>query len=164
MKTWTAQLVLFPVAAAAIGLGAAVGSSDLVPYPSGYRGWTHVKSMVILEGHPLYGPFGGIHHIYANALAMKGYRTGVFQDGATIVFDLLEAESTEHAITEGQRKVVGVMVKDHEKYRATGGWGFEGFKGDSKKERAVGSNAVTACFGCHAAQQKHDYVFSQYRD
>ena len=37
-----------------------------VPYPSSYRDWQHVKSMVIDEGHPLFGAFGGIHHLYAN--------------------------------------------------------------------------------------------------
>ena len=81
-----------------------------------------------------------------------------------IVFDLLEANSTDHAITEGQRKIVSVMVKNRDRYRATGGWGFEGFKDDNKTERVVGANAVTACFACHVAQQKQDYVFSHYRD
>ena len=33
-----------------------------VPYPTGYRDWHHVKSMVIEQGHPLYAAFGGIHH------------------------------------------------------------------------------------------------------
>lgn len=32
--------------------------------------------------------------------------------------------------------MLGVMGKD------VGGWGFEGFKGDSKSERAVGKNAA----------------------
>ncbi|MCX7901844.1 MAG: cytochrome P460 family protein, partial [Burkholderiaceae bacterium] len=97
-----------------------------VPYPEGYRNWTHVKSMVIEAGHPLYEAFGGIHHIYANAKAISGYRSGKFPDGAVIVFDLLEAKRADHAVTEGARKVVGVMHKDAKKYAATGGWGFEG--------------------------------------
>lgn len=146
----------------ALAAGAAL-AADPVPYPEGYRNWTHVKSMVINPGHPLYDAFGGIHHIYANGKAMTGYKSGKFPDGAVIVFDLLEAKSADNAVTEGARKVVGVMVKDAKKYAATGGWGFEGFKGDSKTERAVGANAAKACFECHTAQKNADYVFSKYR-
>ena len=70
---------------------AALAADPQVPYPEGYRDWHHVKSMVIEEGHPLYGAFGGIHHLYANDKAMEGYRKGTFPDGSVIVFDLLEA-------------------------------------------------------------------------
>ncbi|MDW8323205.1 MAG: cytochrome P460 family protein [Burkholderiales bacterium] len=135
-----------------------------VPYPEGYRDWRHVKSMVIEEGHPLYASFGGIHHIYANKKALEGYRKGQFPDGAVIIFDLLEAKREGHAVVEGARKVVGVMHKDARRYAATGGWGFEGFAGDSKTERVVKGNAKAACFDCHAAQKAADYVFSRLRD
>jgi hypothetical protein len=134
-----------------------------VPYPEGYRDWQHVKSMVIEQGHPLYQSFGGIHHLYANDGAMQGYRDGKFPDGAVIVFDLLEAVAADNAITEGKRKVVGVMHKDAKKFASTGGWGFEGFAGDSKTERAVGNNAATACFACHTSKKDSDFVFSRYR-
>ena len=135
-----------------------------VPYPAGYRDWHHVKSMVIDEGHPLFGAFGGIHHLYANPNAMQGYKTGMFPDGAVIVFDLLEAGRKDSAVSEGPRKVLGVMHKDANKYAATGGWGFEGFAGGDQNKRAVGANAASACFACHAPQQDHDYVFSRLRD
>ncbi len=143
---------------------AAAVAAGVVPYPEGYRDWHHVKSMVIESGHPLYASFGGIHHLYANDKAMQGYRSGRFPDGSVIVFDLLAATSADHSITEGERKVVGVMLKDSRKFATTGGWGFEGFAGKSKTERAVGAKAAEACFGCHAAQKSTDYVFSRYRD
>ena len=134
-----------------------------VPYPQGYRQWTHVKSMTINEGHALFQTFGGIHHLYANRQAEQGYRTGKFPDGSVIVFDLLEAKSADNSVQEGARKVLGVMHKDAGKYKDTGGWGFEGFKGDSKTERAVGTNAASACFQCHTARKDHDFVFSAFR-
>ena len=146
-------------------VGAALAADTRqVPYPSGYRDWQHVKSMIINPGHALYSSFGGIHHLYANDEAMQGYRDGRFPDGAVIVFDLLEAPARDHAITEGARKVVGVMHRDRKKFAATGGWGFEGFAGDSQTQRAVGANAATACFACHQSQRDRDYVFSAYRD
>ena len=142
----------------------ALAAGPEVPYPDGYRDWSHVKSMVIEEGHPLFEAFGGIHHLYANQLALEGYRSGRFPDGAVIVFDLLEAQRADNAVTEGSRKVVGVMHKDSKAYAETGGWGFEGFGGDSRTNRVVGANAATACYACHTAQKQSDYVFSSLRD
>src|SRR5690606_36795808 len=108
--------------------------------------------------------FGGIHHLYANSKALEGYKKGKFPDGSIIVFDLLEALSENNAITEGKRKVVGVMQKDSKKFTNTGGWGFEGFANGDPKNRVVKDNAVKACFECHSAQKDKDYVFSSYRN
>ncbi|MCS7311782.1 MAG: cytochrome P460 family protein [Acidobacteria bacterium] len=136
-------------------------AADPVPYPTGYRQWTHIKSMIIQQGHPLFDAFGGIHHIYANSKALAAYRKGgPFPDGSVIVFDLLEAKTENNAIVEGTRKVVGVMVKDRRRYASTGGWGFEGFKGDTQ-ERVV--QDMNQCFGCHMSAKDTDYVFSRYR-
>jgi hypothetical protein len=152
------------VTLAALALATAALAADddgaAVPYPEGYRAWRHVKSMLIEPGHPLYDAFGGLHHLYANELALEGYRSGRFPDGAVIVFDLLAAERADHAVTEGERKVLGVMHRDRRRYASTGGWGFEGFVGGKPTERAVGANAKTACFDCHTAQTNRDYVFS----
>jgi hypothetical protein len=147
----------------AAGVALAAAPEARVPYPESYRSWQHVKSMVIQEGHPLHAAFGGIHHLYANAKAMAGYKSGKFPDGAVIVFDLLEAPVAGGAITEGQRKVVGVMHRNAMRYAATGGWGYEGFAGNSKTERVVGSNAATACHACHTAQKDKGFVFSAMR-
>lgn len=155
------SIILIGSLTALVALGA--GAPE-VPYPTGYRDWHHVKSMVINPGHALYDSFGGIHHIYANQKAVRGYRQGKFPDGSVIVFDLLEANSADNAVTEGRRKVVGVMHRDSTKYPSTGGWGFEGFKGDSRTERAVGKNAATACYQCHTSQKDRDYVFSSLRE
>lgn len=158
------QLVLAVAALSAMPvLFAADAAPPPVPYPQGYRQWTHVKSMTINPGHALYDAFGGIHHLYANKKAEQGYKTGTFADGAVIVFDLLHAKSADNAVHEGERKVVGVMHKDSRKYAATGGWGFEGFKGDSTTERVVGNQAAAACFQCHTSQKDKGYVFSSFR-
>ena len=135
-----------------------------VEYPEGYRDWAHVKSMLIEQGHPLYEAFGGIHHLYANAKAVKGYRTGEFPQGAVIVFDLLEAVKENGAITEGARKVLGVMHKDEKRFPSTGGWGFEGFAQGNADARVVQQSAATACYQCHTSQRQKDYVFSAWRE
>ena len=142
----------------------ALAADPAVPYPADYRSWSHVKSMVIEEGHPLFASFGGIHHLYANKKAMKGYAAGKFPDGSVIAFDLLEATRADGTVTEGARKVLGVMHKDSKRYAATGGWGFEGFGGGAADKWVVGDNAATACYACHTAQAASDYVFSKTRD
>lgn len=143
---------------------AAVAKDSEVPFPTDYRDWHHVKSMVIEKGHPLFEMFGGIHHLYANPTALEGYKAGRFPNGSIIVFELFEAREVDNALVEGNRKVVGVMYKDATKFAATGGWGFEGFGGGEKDKRVVGNKASTACFACHTSQQSHDYVFSRTRE
>lgn len=141
----------------------AASAQEAVEYPTGYRDWHHVKTMLIHPGHSLYASFGGIHHIYANPKAMEGYRSGQFPAGAIIAFDLLESVDRNNATTEGNRKVLGVMHKDSRRFAATGGWGFEGFAGGDPAKRAVGADAEAACYQCHTQRADQDYVFSSLR-
>jgi hypothetical protein len=139
---------------------AAETAKQTVKYPEGYRQWPLVKSMVIQEGHKAYDMFGGIHQIYANKKALDALTKGKpYSDAAVFVFDLQEAISKDNAITQGPRKFIGVMQKDAKKFADTGGWGFEGFKGDSK-ERMV--TEMKTCFKCHESKKETGYVFSQY--
>lgn len=134
-----------------------------VDYPDGYRTWTHIKTMALHKGHPLENPFMGIHHVYGNEKGVKGSKSGQYDDGAVLVFDLLQYMTQDNASTEGDRVLVGVMVKDNKKYTSTGGWGFEGFKGNSHTERLV-NDGGQSCYACHASQQETNYVFTRWRD
>ncbi len=150
------------IAAALVAFFNNVAAAGDVPYPEGYRNWFHVKTMLIQPGHQLENPFQGIHHVYANAGALEGLKTGVYPDGSVLVFDLLEYAEQDKTIQEGARKLVGVMHKNAKQYSSTGGWGFEGFAGDSTTERLV-SDGGASCFACHAPEQKNDYVYSTIR-
>lgn len=144
-------------------LGSVHADDSKVPYPDDYRSWTHVKSMVIETGHPLENPFQGIHHVYANDKAVKGLEDGKYADGSVLVFDLLSYDEKDKTLQEGDRKLLGVMHKDADKYAKTGGWGFEGFARSSKTERLTNDGGVS-CYGCHVPQKEQDYVYSQLRD
>jgi hypothetical protein len=147
---------------ATLGLSTAE-ALELPAYPQDYRDWTHVKSMVIHPGHPLAEPFQGIHHVYANAAARDGLTSGSYSDGAAIAFDLLEYDTADNASTEGERVLLGVMVKDSSRYRETGGWGFEAWQGDSRTAGMV-NDAGASCFSCHERVAERDYVFTQWRN
>jgi len=135
--------------------------NDELPYPEGYRNWTHVKTTLSKSG---VASHTGFQHIYANEKALAGYATGKFADGSVFAFDVLESmEQPNGNLKEGNRKLVDIMIKDSSKYSATGGWGFEEFKGDSKTERVIKTMAVQACFNCHSSAAKTGFVFSTYR-
>ncbi len=139
--------------------------TEKVPYPTGYRNWTHVKSKVALS-NSAGNKSGTYHHIYANSKAMDGYKTGKFPEGAVIVADFITAVDSNTSLFEGQRQYIDVMIKSTAQYAANGGWGFEEFdKGDENLRKVVTlGNAQTTCFKCHQKQVDHDFVFSRYRD
>ncbi|MFT4578291.1 MAG: hypothetical protein ACI9UO_001113 [Nitrospinales bacterium] len=139
-----------------------VCAGSQVDYPEGYRHWTHIKSMLIEPGHPLENPFQGLHHVYGNDKALKGLKSGNYTDGSVLVFDLLSYKQGGKAIQESTRKLVGVMVKDANNFKSTGGWGFEGFAGDSKSKRLVGDGGK-GCYSCHTSQANSDFVFTKMR-
>jgi hypothetical protein len=136
--------------------------TELVPYPDGYREWTHVKTAINGPAAPV--SHQGFHHIYANDKAMEGYRSGKFADGSVIVFDVIESlQQSNGNVAEGKRKLVDVMVKDSQRYDSTGGWGFEEFNESSISDRKILHLAKQRCFNCHASQKQKDFVFSDYR-
>ena len=139
---------------------------DGVAYPAGFRHWTHVKSTIIGPKSRNWDTIGGIQHIYANEKGLEGYSTGHFPDGAVLVYDFLKTEelTTSPGVTiEGPRRFTSVMVRDSKRYEATGGWGFEEFRGDSQTDRMVAAAAPDKCFACHQQQKDREYVFSVMR-
>jgi hypothetical protein len=94
--------------------------------------------------------------------ALEGYRSGKFPDGSVLIDDLLEIKESGGVTSEGARRRVAVMVKDGARYRDTGGWGFEVFKGDEFAP-ALNAEGKAACFACHGKQKDRDSVFSQFR-
>lgn len=152
------------VFAASLGFSGLAGGADEVPYPEGYRSWFHVKSQIATKEHPRFAQIGGIHHIYANSAGLTGYQTGSFPDGSVLILDVFALEEEAGSLVEGERRWLGVMHKDREKYKATGGWGFENFAGNSKTDREVAVNGpIEACVTCHNKRKDTDLVFSKLR-
>ena len=155
------NLTILVLLAAAFG-AKAIGDDKAVDYPTDYRSWQHVKSMIIKPGHPLEDPFGGIHHVYANSKAMSGLSSGRYEDGAYFVFDLLGYDDSNGMIVETDRKRLDVMQYDSERFSETGGWGYDTFIGDSTTQRLV-QDVAANCYGCRTAAKESNYVFSKYR-
>jgi len=129
--------------------------------PEDYRALNHVKSMVIFDkNHPLYTPFGGIHHVYVNNSGVKTIKNcnrRTFKDGTVLVFVLYENIEKNGTYIEGKKKIEAFMVKNSSKYKNTDGWGY--FAYDSKGRNLV-KNMKTNCHSCHSQAKNKDFVFS----
>lgn len=143
-----------------------IKTAPAVPYPEGFRKWTHVKTGLIGPTSASFKFAGGFHHIYANEKALVGYTTGRFAKGSIIVFDVIDANEQNGNTAEGKRNHVDVMVKDSLLYADTGGWGFEEFFENDKGERTpvIKDLATQKCFNCHATKKDEGFVFSKVRN
>ena len=164
MKWSVFVLVLVSLSGGAVALQSTVSADTGTPvaYPEGYRNWAHVKSAVISPSHRNFANTGGFQHIYANPKAMAGYRTRAFPEGSIIVFDWLTMQDKNGAFEEGARRQVDVMVRDSVRFKATGGWGFQRFVGDSRTQLAA-APTPEQCFACHQQLKKDGLVLSTYR-
>lgn len=147
-------------AISAAGGALAAQDTSQIPFPEGYRSWYHHHSTVNLAGHDPAGNVG-IQHVYADAAAREGLRSGKFAKGATFVVDRFAySEDANHALSQGARKVIAVMVKDDGRYPETGGWGFQAFKGGDPNVRAVTDGGIQ-CFSCHIPLADNDHLFTR---
>ena len=148
---------------AVVGLGVAVFASFMakdasaeaphaVKYYKDYRHWTHVKSMVIFDKkHPLFGAFGGIHHVYANPKALKALKAKKdYPKGSVFAFDLFETTESTGAYTEGKRKFVAFMVRDAKKYKDTAGWSWQAFEAGNPQKPVLKERGRTESM-CHVS-------------
>lgn len=165
MNRWTifilGAMAVLGVVVMVVSAGSGGANPD-VPLPD-YRNWTHVKSMVIFDpAHPLHADFGGIHHVYANDLALPSTQTErfPFPDGSALVFVLYDIKNANGAYVATDKKVTAVMLKDSKKYSQTGGWAFQAWDPAGK---ALVTDGGVSCFACHRDQAaKTDYVFSRF--
>ena len=134
-----------------------------IPFPVEYRTWNHVKSVLVGPSSPAFATEGGLHHIYANDLALQGYRTGRFPDGSIVVYDLLETKEAGGNTIEGAPRRFDVMVKDSRRFSDTEGWRFASFAKGDRTNGEVAEDKQRTCLGCHAKRKDRDYVFSELR-
>ena len=135
-----------------------------VKIPAGYRQWQMIAPSQ--EAASL----NELRVILGNAVAMKAFRSGTLPlpDGAIIAKLAWKripspgddrALGSPQAFVPGARTTVQFMVKDSQKYAATGGWGFGRFIAGKPVDKAQHET----CFACHEANaQGHDLLFTRY--
>ena len=169
------RIVLVLVAVGALGGAAAImvsasGQTDGeaapiygIKIPPGYRDWQLIS--VARED----GNFNQLRAQLGNDIAIKAYREGKlpFPDGSIIVAlhwdDVASEENNKifgrvQSFITGSRRNIQFMVRDSQKYAATGGWGFADFTDGKPADEAMHKT----CFPCHEPAKARDFVFTRY--
>lgn len=150
-----AAVVLFSVLSVFLVVNISIAASSALP--KGYTAWKKSERKVITDKSSL---FYGIHYIYADKKAQRGYLAdNRFAEGSRIVVESYAIKGSP--AVDGPKNMIVLMQKD-KRQKATGGWLFAGFGVDGKPS---GLDPVTTCFGCHQkdAAQK-DFVISTKKD
>ena len=125
--------------------------------PKGYLSWKKSERKVDSDKKSL---FYGIHYIYADKTAIKGYQAdNRFAEGSRIVVEYFNIKGDPSV--DGPKNMIVFMRKD-KRFKQTGGWRFAGFGADGKPS---GLDPVKTCFDCHLKDAaRKDYVISTKRD
>jgi hypothetical protein len=153
-RSFIAALVTGLLLSAVISFATEVKSPAL---PKGYSGWKKSERKVVTDKNSL---FYGIHYLYADTKAFKGYQAGnKFDEGSRIIVDFLQLK--ENPAVDGPRSMIVMMQKDKRR-KETGGWLFASYGADGKPS---GIDPVSTCFSCHQkdAAQK-EFVISTIKD
>jgi hypothetical protein len=150
-----------------LGSAFAKPAGNDVAFPTGFRNWYAVNSMIVTKDSPMSAQIGGLHIIYVNAKGLPALKKGgnvAYPDGAVFADDVHEFALKDGSYAEGPKKAVTVMVKDAKKYAATGGWGFQVWGGGDPSKPLVPDteHATQMCFGCHTPQKAQDFTFSTF--
>lgn len=109
---------------------------------------------------------GHIRIITGNEIAVEALRAGKkpLPDGSVLAKVAWKAEKHPFfpvATEPGAFVQVEFMVKDANKYKDTGGWGFARFVGNDLKPYGKDAKFVSECFGCHQPVASNDYLFTK---
>lgn len=150
--------VLF-VVAGLVACSTSVSALSAPPLPKKYASWQKSERKIDTDKKSL---FYGIHYIYADKKAMKGYQAGNrFPEGSTIVVDYFNIKNSGGSPVEGAKNMIVLMRKD-KRAKETGGWLFAGYGADG---RPSGIDPVKTCFDCHQKDApQRDYVISTIKD
>lgn len=127
---------------------------------AGYRDWQVIA--------PSYRPDKGqIRVVLGNAMAIRAFREEKrpFPDGtifAKVAWNAAKHPKFPVAEVPATFAQVEFMIKDSEKYKNTGGWGFARFVGGNYQPYGKDSSFVKECFGCHTPVADNDFVFTHW--
>ncbi|MEI6414007.1 MAG: cytochrome P460 family protein [Pseudomonadota bacterium] len=128
--------------------------------PPGYQNWP----IVTLLQRP---DSGTLRAVIGNEVAMSAVRQGRIQpwpDGAILgklIWNAKIRPDWENAVVPGRFLDVEFMIKDREKFAATGGWGYARWSGKRLTPYGDDAKFEQECFSCHAQAKEHDYVFNE---
>src|ERR1700733_10209151 len=94
-------------------------ASDDVPFPTNFRDWFAVNSMIVTKDSPISAQIGGLHIVYVNAKGLPVLKSGgpyPYPDGTVFADDVHEFSIKDGSYVEEAKKAVTGMVEDSKKY------------------------------------------------
>ena len=128
-----------------------------ISYMPDYKNWKAISTTERMDN-------GTMRVIFGNDVAVKAVHSGAvnpWPDGtifAKVAWD--QMEDKDGNLTTGAFKQVEYMIKDHERFKSTHGWGFARFK--TPKMLPYGKTVMftNECMNCHKPQSDQDFVFT----
>lgn len=128
-----------------------------ISYIPDYKNWQAISTTDRLDN-------GTMRVIFGNDIAVKAIRSrqvNPWPDGtifAKVAWDQLEDKDGN--VTTGAFKQVEYMIKDHERFNSTHGWGFARFKTPRMVPYGKTVMFTNECMNCHKPQENQDFVFT----
>lgn len=130
-----------------------------ITIPEGYQNWRLIGVSQRTENQTLRAILGNSVAIEA---ARKG-QTNPWPNGTVLAklnWKQKNSQTFATAIVPGEFIHAEFMIKDMEKYAATGGWGFARWLGFRQEPYGKDASFVQECMGCHATVRNQDSVFT----
>jgi hypothetical protein len=144
---------------AAVPAIAADPAPNGITLPEGYKDWRFLSVHQRSDNNT-------IRAVLGNDVAIKAAREGrtnPWPDGAILgkmVWKATKHPKFETALEPGAFVHAEFMVKNSEKYAATGGWGYARWLGQEQKPYGKDAAFVQECVGCHTPVKDSDWVFT----
>jgi len=142
------------------GNASAALSPNEISLPEGYKDWRVIAVAHRTDNNTMRAIVGNDRAIEA---ARKG-QTNPWPNGAILGKLVWKAEIDSNwaaAVVPGKFVHAEFMIKDADKYSATGGWGFARWLGEEQKPYGKDSTFVQECFACHTPVKGNDFVFTR---
>jgi len=169
---WAAVVLVRPSLSAQQNTGAPVfNAAGQLSRPLDYRSWVFVTSGLGMTYGPT-APAAGQAPMFDNVFVTRDayqafLRIGTWPDKTMFILEGRRSETrvsiNNGGHTQGGIAFVEASVKDTERFKATGGWGYFSFDSrDGLVDHAAALPATASCYACHAANTAVDNTFVQF--
>jgi hypothetical protein len=169
--SWAGLVGLQPYVLAQQASSPAYTSAGQLIRPLDYRSWVFVTSGLGMTYGPAQSAAGRapmFDNVFVTRDAYSAFmRSGTWPDKTMFILEIRRAETNvsinNGGHTQGDIALIEAAVKDSERFKSTGGWGYFSF--DSREGLVVSAAPLPAtarCYACHSANTAVDNTFVQF--
>jgi hypothetical protein len=122
-----------------------------------YKNWKAISSTERFDNHTM-------RVILGNDIAIKAIaedRINPWPDGTTFAkVTWFQQEDDKGIVHTGKFQQVELMIKDHQRYASTAGWGWGRWRGVDLKPYGKDADFTGECVSCHTPVRQNDYVYT----